>query len=180
MNGKQTDVQIIRDMLKMGTATETSMQYRLGLEEEDFDRYRRHVLRRGFATETIDPTQDFILQPTPAGEALVHLIDTLESIDTRNQKKEHPLAKEQPPFVISHNMTAAMMLMRERMFQAYVLEQAEVTRLKAQLKYDGDDEELTKEYRQRQQKLNLLNEFHKVLAHLVDQPGNSWEENKGD
>ncbi len=56
MNGKQTDVQIIRDMLKMGTATEASMQYCLGLEEEDFDRYRRHVLRRGFATETIDPT----------------------------------------------------------------------------------------------------------------------------
>ena len=55
MNGKQTDVQIIRDMLKMGTATETSMQYRLGLPPGEFDRYRRPVLKRGFAIETIDP-----------------------------------------------------------------------------------------------------------------------------
>jgi len=173
MNGKQTDVQIIRDMLEMGTATETSMQHRLGLEEEEFDRYRRHILRRGFAIETIDPTQDFILQPTPAGQALARLIDTLESIEGRKQQRERPSAKEQPPMALSPNMAATVMLMRGRMFQGYVMEQAEVARLKAQLKYDGDDEDLIKEHKQREQKLNLLQEFLNVLTHLVDQSGNS-------
>jgi len=171
MNGKRNDMQIIRDMLKIGTATETSMQNQLGLEEEEFDRYRRHVVRRGFATETIDPAQDFILQPTPAGQALVRLIDTLESIDAKKPKREHSPAKEQPPMTLSSNMAATVMLMQDRMFQAYVLEQAEVARLKAQLKYDGDDEELIKEHRQCEQKMNLLGEFLGVLTHLVDCQG---------
>ncbi len=173
MNGKQTDVQIIRDMLKMGAATETSMQYRLGLEEEDFDRYRRHVLKRGFAIETIDPTRDFILEPTPAGQSLLRLIDTLESIDTKKQKRAHSPAKEQSPMALSPNMAATVMLMQDRMFQAYILEQAEVVRLEAQLKHDGDDEELIKEHKHHEQKMNLLGEFLGVLAHLVDQAVNS-------
>ena len=171
MNGKRTDVQIIRDMLKMGTATETSMQYQLGLPPEEFDRYRRHLLRRGFAIETIDPSRDYILQPTPAGQALMRLIDTLESIDTKKQEREHPPTREQSTVVLSPNMAVTMMLMRDRLFQGYVLEQAEVTRLEALLKYDGDDEELIKEYKQREQKLNLLHEFFGVLSQLVDQQG---------
>ena len=170
MNGKRTDMQIIRDMLKMGTIAETDMQYQLGLPEEHFDIYRRHVLRKGFAIETIDPSQDFILQPTPVGQALLRLIDTLESIDTKKPKGEHSPAKE-PPMVLSPNMAATVMLMRDRMFQGYVLEQAEVARPEAQLKYDGDDERLIKEHRQREQKMNLLGEFLDVLAHLVDRQG---------
>ena len=168
MNGKRNDMQIIRDMLKMGTTTETSMQYRLGLEEGDFDRYRRHILRRGFATETIDPSQDYVLQPTPAGEALMRLIDTLESIDTRKQKGEHSPAKGQSSAVLSPNMAVTVMLMRDKLFQGYVLEQAEVARLEAQLKYDGDDEELMKEHKQREQKLGLLHEFLGVFTHLLN------------
>ena len=101
----------------------------------------------------------------------MRLIDTLESIDTKKQKRAHSPAKEQSPMSLSPNMTATVMLMQDRMFQAYVLEQAEVARLKAQLKYDGDDEELIKECRQREQKMNLLGEFLGVLAHLVDQQG---------
>ena len=139
MNGKRTDIQIIRDMLKMGTAT-----------------------------ETIDPSRDYILQPTPAGQALMRLIDTLESIDTKKQERECPPTREQSPVVLSPNMAVTMMLMRDRLFQGYVLEQAEVARLEALLKYDGDDEELIKEYKQREQKLNLLHELYSVLTHLVD------------
>ncbi len=74
---------------------------------------------------------------------------------------------------LSPNMAATVMLMRDRLFQGYVMEQAEVARLKAQLKYDGDDEELIKEHKQREQKLNMLQEFLGVLTHLVDQSGNS-------
>ena len=168
MNGKQNDMQIIRDMLRMGNATETSMQHQLGLPPEEFDRYRRHLLRKGFATETIDPTQDFILQPTPAGQALVHMINTMESIETKKQKPNRP-AEVQPSVPLSPNMAVTVMLMRDRLFQGYVLEQAEVARLEAQLKYDGDDEELMKEHKQREQKLNLLGEFLGVFDHLVDQ-----------
>ena len=169
MNGKRTDMQIIRDMLKMGTIAETDMQYQLGLPEEHFDIYRRHVLRKGFAIETIDPSQDFILQPTPAGKTLAHLIDTLEEIEVKKPKGEHSPAKGQSPMALSPNMTATVMLMQDRMFQAYVLEQAEVARLEAQLKHDGDDEELMKEHKHHKQKMNLLGEFLNVLTHLVDQ-----------
>lgn len=165
---KTTNLQVIRDMLKMGTATETSMQYQLGLAPEEFDRYRRHLLNRGLAIETIDPRRDFLLQPTPAGESLMHLIDTVESIEGRKQQRERPSAKEQSPMALSPNMAVTVMLMRDRLFQGYVLEQAEVARLKAQLKYDGDDEELTKEHKQHEQKLNLLHEFLGVFAHLLD------------
>jgi len=65
MNEKRTDMQIIRDMLKMGNAPEGRMQSQLRLASRDFDRYRTHLVKRGFATETIDPEQDYILQPTP-------------------------------------------------------------------------------------------------------------------
>jgi len=162
VNEKRSDMQIIRDMLKMGNAPETSMQYRLGLEEADFHRYRRHLLKRGFATETIDPAQDFILQPTAAGQALMRLIDTLESIETRYQPKE-----SLPAVALSPNMAMTAMLMRDRMYQGYVLEQAEVARLKGLLKHHGDDEELTKECRQREQKLGMLQEFLGVFDQMA-------------
>ena len=170
---KTTDLQIIRDMLKMGTATETGMQSQLGLPPEEFDRHRRHLLQRGLAIETIDPSRDFLLQPTSAGEALMHLIDTVESIEGRKQQKERPPTKEQSSVALSPNMAVTVMLMRNKLFQGYVLEQAEAARLEAQLKYDGDDEELMKEHKQREQKLGLLQEFLGVFAHLVNKSGNS-------
>jgi len=170
---KTTDLQVIRDMLKMGTATETDMQSQLGLPTEEFDRYRRHLLNRALAIETIDPSRDFLLQPTPAGESLMHLIDTVESIEDRKQQKERPPTKEQSPVALSPNMAVTVTLMRDKLFQGYVLEQAEVARLEAQLKYDGDDEELIKEHKQHEQKMNLLHEFLGVFAHLVDKSGNS-------
>jgi len=52
------------------------------------------------------------------------LIDTLESIEGRKQQRERPSAKEQPPMALSPNMAATVMLMRGRMFQGYVMEQA--------------------------------------------------------
>lgn len=170
---KTTDLQVIRDMLKMGTATETDMQSQLGLPTEEFDRYRRHLLNRSLAIETIDPSRDFLLQPTPAGESLMHLIDTVESIEGRKQQKEHLPSGKQASVALSPNMAVTVTLMRDKLFQGYVLEQAEVARLEAQLKYDGDDEELIKEHKQHEQKMNLLHEFLGVFAHLVDKSGNS-------
>lgn len=164
---KTTDLQVIRDMLKMGTAAETDMQSQLGLPTEEFDQYRRHLLNRSLAIETIDPSRDFLLQPTPAGESLMHLIDTVESIEGRKQQREHLPSEKQPPMALSPNMAVTVTLMRDKLFQGYVLEQAEVARLEAQLKYDGDDEELIKEHKQHEQKLNLLHEFLGVFAHLL-------------
>ncbi len=175
MNQKRTDMQIIHDMLKMGTAPEGRMQSQLGLASRDFDRYRTHLVKRGFATETIDPAQDYILQPTPAGQALMRLIDTLESIEGKQKPKAPtPSGTEQTTVSLSPNMTVTAMLMRDRLYQGYVMEQAEVSRLRALLKHDSDDE-LRKEHRQREEKLNLLREFLGVFDQMLKSPTKSPE-----
>jgi len=178
MNQKRTDMQIIHDMLKMGTAPEDRMQSKLELASRDFDRYRAHLVKRGFATETIDPTQDYILQPTPAGQALMRLIDTLESIEGKQGPKAPPPTGTGTATVsLSPNMTATAMLMRNRLYQGYVMEQAEVSRLRALLKHESD-EELRNEHRKRDEKLNMLREFLGVFDQMLKSPTKCPENTK--
>jgi len=179
MNEKRTDMQIIRDILKMGATPEGRIQSQLGLASRDFDRYRTHLVKRGFATETIDPSEDYILQPTPTGQALMRMIDTLESIEDKHAPKASPPAGAETASVsLSPNMTVSAMLMRDRLYQGYVMEQAEVSRLKALLKHEGD-EELRNEHRQREEKLNMLQEFLGVFDQMlkipIKCPGNTTE-----
>ncbi len=170
MNQERTDMQIIHDMLKMGTAPEGRIQSKLGLASRDFDRYRTHLVKRGFATETIDPSEDYILQPTPTGQALMRLIDTLESVEGKQvPKSPPPTGTETATVSLSPNMTITAMLMRNRLYQGYIMEQAEVSRLRALLKHEGDDE-LRNEHRQRDEKLNMLREFLGVFDQMLKSP----------
>ena len=168
MNRTQFELKIIKDILKMGAAGVASIEDQLGLASEEFDSYRRHLINKGLANETTGNSGDYLLQPTSAGNALVRLIDSLDSVDALNNKKDERVrVKERLPITSSKRATT-LKLLREGALRAYVLEQAEVTRVEAQLRYAEADEELISELAQHQLKLTWLRDFLDTLPHLFN------------
>ena len=170
MNRRQSELQVIKTMLKMGTKGEAGIQSQLGLTPEEFEGYRRHLIRKGLVNKNTDDGHIHTLQPTPSGEALVRFLDRLDSLEADVEEIESLPVEQWPPMPLSSQKAATMKLMQNGLLKAYVLEQAEVTRLEALQRYDEGDEELIEELAQHQLKLEWLHDLLNILPHLFDRP----------
>lgn len=159
MKGTRLYLDVIRDMLSMGACDEDSMIRQLGLAPSEFERFRSYLLRAGLAASITVGDSSCILQPTPRGERLLRLLEKLEApdgprADTGNYVDEAPAV---PPRPASAGKGS---LLRQRLLQIYVMQQAEVARLEAQLR-DGEDEGGTgaSEMKMRQRRLRTIGEL---------------------
>ncbi len=177
MNVEKPNLQIIKNILKMGAAGEVSIPERFGLVSEEFNQYRDYLLKRHLANEITDDKHSHFLQPTPAGYALVRIIDKLDSV-SENDEESHqgPGAEECLPMPISSDRVTTVKLLRNKLLQAYILEQAEITRLEAQLRYAESNGELIEEvdvmdiieeFKEHERRFSMLKDFLKVLPNLL-------------
>ncbi len=164
-------LQTIRQMLTMGGITVDLMPDLLNLDADEFEKYRAYTIRAGLAKETRDSHEATLLEPTHAGKLFVNLVVRLEALP----------AQEPPPEEIKWRRMslpegAKPAMVKDRILQAYVLEQAEITRIDWQLRVGaehGEDIEeseaqaLIAEYEARQKKLDMLSQFIGLLPRLL-------------
>jgi len=158
MNSNRSHLQILAGILKMGASDEGSIRQHLGLAPEEFNRYRSYLLRNGLAKAVTDNEGAGLLQPTSGGEALLRVADklgALDATDSRDARSWHTAEQDARSFFRSRAATIKML--QKKLLWAYVMEQAEVTRLEAQLEAGGgDDNEGEVELEEHLRKLRAL------------------------
>lgn len=138
MNSSHSRLQIIERMLRMiGNSQYNSAHL---LKPDEFDRYRNYLVRAGLATVDNDEGCIGYLRPTPKGKALLLLIDRIESLGSSNEEEDESEYEEELSVEACNQARTETIEWRARIFQAYVLEQAELTRLRAQLNGPTDGE----------------------------------------
>ena len=168
MNRNRCNLDIVKDMLRMGSKGEDSIGQRYGLASEEFSRYRNYLLEAGLARIVRDCGQPVLLQPTPAGEALLRLVDRIEALeDGDGEEDETRYNKKHYDQLALSTKAMTVRLIGDKLLQAYVLEQAELTKLKAQLETNETGNEGDVELKQRERKLSMLRYLLKVVRHLA-------------
>ena len=180
MNERESKLHIIKEILASCTGGGVGVSNLPDLTPEELDRYQSYLLRAGLVEKTTGDGDVYSLRPTMAGETLLHLIDSLETLASSDKESKCLLAKEYPPMPPSPNKMAIVKTIQTKLLQAYVLEQAEVIRLETQLRSGVDTEdliekteasELIKEFEERQRKLSLLQDFLSILPRLLGEVG---------
>ncbi len=168
MNNNWSHLQAIEDILKMISVGEGSAE-QLALAPDEFDRYCSYLLRCGLVTVNTDSGYVDLLRPTSAGKALLLLIDKIEALCASDIEEDTVEYREELDTRLPNREWAETIEWRDRIFQAYVLEEAELTRLEIQME-GVDDEEGESELEQRHQNLsvlrNLLDTFQRLVGEL--------------
>ena len=170
MNSKQLHLETIEKILKMVGNGQGSIRQQLGLDHEEFLEHYSHLLRSGLAKADTGNGHNSFLQLTPSGEALLLLIDGIDALDASDVEEGAVEYAEEVGMELSGRELSDTMEWRDRLLRSYVLEQAEVARLQAQLR-DDDDEEGELELEQRQQRLGWLQNLLEMFQRLLGEAG---------
>ena len=166
MNREWSTLKIVQAILRTSGADEARVCNRLGLAPEEFDRYCNHMLRTGLVEMVADSGYAVILQPTFAGRALLRLIDKIDALATSDVEEDAAEYEDEFETWSPSRERAETVAWRNKILQAYVLEQAEVTRLAAQLRLDHDEEGAL-ELEQHEQRLEILQNLLSTLGRLA-------------
>ncbi len=180
MNKRQSELQVIKTILKMGAKREADIQSQLGLTPQEFEGYRRYLIRKGLVNKGNGNGHIHALQPTSSGEALVRLIDKLDSVAMNDEESRSLDVEERLPMPIASDRVTTAKLLRGGLLRSYVLEQAELVRLETQLRYGGENGEMIEETEAielvgevegRRQKLTMIQDFINILPNLIGPKG---------
>ncbi|MCD6453483.1 MAG: hypothetical protein J7K77_04285 [Dehalococcoidales bacterium] len=166
MNNTRFRLEVVRDMLKVGSGDIDKIGQQLGLTHEEFDQYCAYLSKAGLAKIFVSDGHIYLLQPTSSGEALLLLVDKIEALDAPPPKRVRPHPNRPSSCrVVSLTKASIAEQLSGKLLQAYVLEQAELIRVETQLRDSGDEGE---ELVERQRRLTMLHQLLEVIQRLAN------------
>lgn len=178
MNNDHYSLEVIAKILKMGIISERKIQQQLGLATDEYIHYRNYLLRTSLAQEITVNESDGLLQPTSCGKALVRVADMLGNLDNRDDpvKKDYSGPEKDAVSALSPKATNIKMI-KTKLLQAYILAQAEVSRLEIQLdevSTDSDEGDIDLEVNL--QKLSILQSLIEAVGRMSSKASSLFSE----
>jgi hypothetical protein len=162
MNGNQLKLRIVEEILEAIEHGKDDISIP-ELGQEELDTYSEYLLHKGLVTFVRGNGNSEYLQTSESGKALLALLRKLNCF-TGHMVPDDPAEQDDWTPARGKAETAAW---HDRMMVPYVLEQAEVTRLEAQLKQDYDEEAM-QELEDRLHRMETLRNLLETMQKLRD------------
>ena len=170
MNRTQPGLKVIEKILRQIERGEEEISQQLGFTPDEFDRYCGYLMGSGLIKAVRRDGQCGVLRLTTSGKALLTLVDKLDWFGGAEfgdgSKGRYGRGGEPWQAWRKRERAEVVEMIRGRLVQAYVLEEAEVVRLEAQLG-EGEDEEGEIELERRCQGKSILRNLLDTFQHLA-------------
>jgi hypothetical protein len=162
MKSNHPEIHIVKELLKAIDRNEEVIRIPW-LEQEELDGYADYLVKKGLVTLVQDGDDDSCLRTSTAGKALLELMQRLSQFAGEKAETEEAEYGDWTP-ARGHAETEEWY---NRLLLPYVLEQAEVARLEAQLRQDYDEEAM-EELGERMSRLETLENLQETMRRITD------------